>query len=83
MSAMEHGNDCFASFQMDFKDKLCSKTRENKSLIVTTDAVFLTFSSLRPGEPSSLLVEGKNLICLSLNNNNTHVVEAPELAKDL
>lgn len=82
MSALEHGNNCFTSFQMDFKDKLCSKTRENKSLIVTADSVFLTFSSLRPGEASSLLVEGKNLICLSLNKN-THVVEPPELAKDL
>ncbi|XP_011445776.3 uncharacterized protein [Magallana gigas] len=57
MSALELGNNCLTSFQMDFKDKLCSKTRENKSLLVTDDSVFLTFSSLRPGEPSSLLVE--------------------------
>lgn len=79
MSSLELGNNCLTSFQMDFKDELCSKTRENKSLIVTDDSVFLTFSSLRPGKPSSLLVEGKTRIYLFLIKN-TSVKKSSELA---
>lgn len=62
ISVLEDSQNCLTSFQMDFKDELCSKENKNKSIVLIDDAMFVTFYSRSTGLASSILVEGnKNL----------------------
>ncbi|XP_078320462.1 cubilin-like isoform X3 [Crassostrea virginica] len=57
ISVLEDSQNCLTSFQMDFKDELCSKENKNKSIVLIDDAMFVTFYSRSTGLASSILVE--------------------------
>lgn len=65
------GFGCLMSFKSDFKDKLCSQTEKNNTLVVPSDSLDIRFSSIKSGPPSYIYVEGTcilHIVTMMLDN---------------